>query len=189
MEIRRPNPEPRGTGDFDVYVNPVAYGKPYASIKLDEAGSLRLDSINLDDARRLAKAAARIEQELTAAHARMAAPHGRKNFYQGTCQLCGKPEADELHAEPDPPGCICDIASADQCPVHRSEPAAAPELTVRERAQRGARKAAEREAAGKGGVLIPAGDEDEAETAGPPYASEGIDGLRWDNMSSSGSAS
>lgn len=27
-----------------------------------------------------------------------------------------------LHADDDPPGCICDIASADICPVHRSEP-------------------------------------------------------------------
>jgi hypothetical protein len=102
MRITRPNPEPREDGDYCSFTNGVAYGKPYGSIKLDDAGHLRLDDITLDDARRLAKAAMRIEQELTAAHARMKAPHGGEHFYQGTCQLCGKPEDDELHAEPEP---------------------------------------------------------------------------------------
>jgi hypothetical protein len=39
---------------------------------------------------------------------------------------------------------------------------------------------------------IPAGPDDpnrQGLVAGPPYVSEGIDGLRWDNMSSSGGAS
>jgi hypothetical protein len=102
MDIRRPNPEPRDNGDYATYTNGVAYGRPYGSIKLDEAGHLRLDNIALDDARRLAKAAVQVEQELTAAHARMTAPHGGEYLYRGTCQLCGKPEGGELHAEPAP---------------------------------------------------------------------------------------
>ena len=98
MRITRPEPDPRDSGDFFTYTS-GAYGKPYGSIRLDESGQLRLDGITLDDARRLAKAALQIEQELTALHARMAAPHGSDDFYKGTCQLCGKPESDEIHAE------------------------------------------------------------------------------------------
>lgn len=103
MRITQPEPRPRDTGDYHVYVSAVAYGKPYAKIYLDEGNDLALADITLDDARRLAKAAARIEQELAAAEARMKAPHGREHFYQGTCQLCGKPEDDELHDEPECP--------------------------------------------------------------------------------------
>lgn len=102
MEITRPEPRPRSEGDYDVYVSAVAYGKPYAKIYLDDAKHLAIADIRLEDARRLAKAAAQIEQELSAAHARMTAPHGSEHFYQGTCQLCGKPENDRLHAEPEP---------------------------------------------------------------------------------------
>ena len=98
MRITRPEPEPRDNGDYRTYVNGIAYGEPYAMIYLDEAADLRLDGITLDDARRLAKAAVQAEQELSAAHARMTAPHGSDHFHKGTCQLCGKPEADELHA-------------------------------------------------------------------------------------------
>lgn len=100
MQITRPEPEPRDSGDYLTYVSAIAYGLPYAKIYLDEDKNLSLADITLDDARRLAKAAARIEQELAAAHARMTAPHGSEHFYKGRCQLCGKPEADELHAEP-----------------------------------------------------------------------------------------
>lgn len=99
MRITQPEPKPRDTGDYFTYVSGVAYGKPYAKIYLDEGKDLSLADITLDDARRLARAATQIEQELTAAHARMTAPHGSEHFYQGTCQLCGKPEDDELHAE------------------------------------------------------------------------------------------
>ena len=102
MEIRRPDPQPRTEGNYDVYVNGIAYGKPYASIKLSEDNQLRLDDITLGDALRLAAASAQVAAELTAAHARLGAPHGGDHFWKGTCQLCGKPEDDELHAEPEP---------------------------------------------------------------------------------------
>jgi hypothetical protein len=100
MKVKSPDPQPRESGDYKTYVNGVAYGKPYAKIYLDEDETLVLGGITLDDARRLAAAATRVEQELAAAHARMAAPHGRDDFYNGTCQLCGKPEDDGLHADP-----------------------------------------------------------------------------------------
>lgn len=99
MRISRPNPEPRVAGDYNAWTNGVAYGKPYGVIKLDEGNALKLEDITLDDARRLAKAAQQIERELAAAHARMTAPHGGEHFYHGTCQLCGKPEDDEIHVK------------------------------------------------------------------------------------------
>jgi hypothetical protein len=76
MRIQAPNPQPRDDGDYHVYVNGTAYGKPYAKIYLSsDDRALALDDVTLDDARRLAAAATRIERELSAAHARMAAPH------------------------------------------------------------------------------------------------------------------
>jgi len=100
MRIQAPNPQPRGDGEYSTYVNGVAYGRPYGEITLDEGGALTLGDITLADARRLAAAAARVERELASVHARMTAPHGRRNIHKGTCQLCGKPENDGLHAEP-----------------------------------------------------------------------------------------
>lgn len=98
MRIVSPEPEPREDGDYGTYTS-AAYGKPYGSIALDKDCTLHLRDITLDDARRLLKAAVKIEQELTALHARIKAPHGRDSIYKGTCQLCGKAEDDELHAE------------------------------------------------------------------------------------------
>ena len=99
MRIKSPDPQPRDDGEFHVYVNGQAYGKPYGIIYLDEGKALALRDITLSDARRLAAAVARVERELAAACAEMAAPHGRGHLYEGTCQLCGKPEDDGLHAE------------------------------------------------------------------------------------------
>jgi hypothetical protein len=106
VRIQAPDPQPRGDGEYRTYVNGTAYGRPYGEITLDEGGALTLGGIALDDARRLAAAATRVEQELASAHARMTAPHGRRYVYEGTCQLCGKPEDDGLHADPaDPAAC------------------------------------------------------------------------------------
>src|SRR6184192_2300482 len=100
MRIQAPDPQPRDDGDYYVYVNDTAYGKPYAKIYLSgDDRSLALGDITLDDARRLAAAATRVERELAAAHARMTAPHGTGDLYEGTCQLCGKPGDDGLHAD------------------------------------------------------------------------------------------
>lgn len=168
MDLNIPRPAPREDGDYATYVD-IGYGKPYGTIHLADSYGLSLGSVTAEDCDRLTRAAAKVKEKILRYQAEAAVPHGRKNVYQGTCQLCGKPEADELHADTDPPGCICDVASADQCPVHRSEAAAEPELTVRERAQRGARKAAEREAAGKGDLEDAAAqDEDEPETVPDP---------------------
>jgi hypothetical protein len=116
MEVKSPDPQPRDDGEYDTYVNGVAYGKPYAKIYLDEDRALTLERITLGDARRLARAAVQVEQELAAAHAMMAAPHGSDHFYKGTCQLCGKAADDALHADPAEaadPGYLEDAAAQD----------------------------------------------------------------------------
>jgi hypothetical protein len=110
MKIQAPDPQPRHDGEYHTWVNGIAYGAPYGVIYLDEGRALALQGITLDDARRLAVAAARVERQLAAAHAQMAASHGRGYIYEGTCQLCGKPEGDGLHAEPA-------IAAADDEPL------------------------------------------------------------------------
>lgn len=92
-------PWSRKTGDYEVYVSRLQYGNPEARIDLDEEGGLRLRRVTLDDCDRLIRAAAAARQEILAAQAEAAAPHGTAHVYHGTCQLCGKPEDDGLHAE------------------------------------------------------------------------------------------
>jgi hypothetical protein len=98
MRIDTPNPRPRKDGEYRTYAG-LGYGEPNGEIWLDEKGDLRLQNVAVADCDRLIKAAAAIKEELLVQHARMAAPHGRTNIYEGTCQLCGKPEDDELHDE------------------------------------------------------------------------------------------
>lgn len=83
-------------GEFDTEVD-IGYGSPHGIIRLDDGARLRW--IDEDDCDRLIKAAAAIREGIRASRARAAAPHGSGHFYQGTCQLCGKPEGDEIHAE------------------------------------------------------------------------------------------
>ena len=100
MRISSPDPKPRESGDYDFYVTP-GYGAPTADIYLDEKHDLALRWINLEDCERLIKAVALAADKLRVYRAQMAALHGRGRLYEGTCQLCGKPEDDELHAEPE----------------------------------------------------------------------------------------
>lgn len=99
MRIEIPRPAPRETGDYGVWVTP-GYGDPRGTIHLAENGILDLRDLSADDCDRLIRAACKAREEILRYQAEMAAPHGRKRVYQGTCQLCGKPEDDELHAEP-----------------------------------------------------------------------------------------
>lgn len=96
MRIRT-SPTPRTEGDYRVEITP-GYGDPNGDIWLDEKGELRLQYLNEDDCARLIHAATEIREKIAEIRAQMAAPHGRMRIYQGTCQLCGKPEDHEDHA-------------------------------------------------------------------------------------------
>ena len=87
-------------GDYRIW-HAGGYGKPNGEIWLDEEGDLRLGSLSVEDCDRLIKAATEIKSKVLAYRAEMKAPHGRAHLYKGTCQLCGKPEDDGLHAEPE----------------------------------------------------------------------------------------
>lgn len=97
MRIEKPDPKPRSEGDYETYVG-NGYGNPTGDIYLDEQRTLRLNWLDEGDCDRLIKAAAAIKQRIIIARAEMTAPHGTRYVYQGRCQLCGKPEDDELHA-------------------------------------------------------------------------------------------
>jgi hypothetical protein len=99
MRIESPQPKPIAEGDYYVHVT-KGYGDPDAEIWLDEKGELRLNYVSLEDCDRLIKAACEAKEKIARYRAELATPHGRKHLYQGRCQLCGKPEDDELHAEP-----------------------------------------------------------------------------------------
>lgn len=101
MELSIPRPQPRTDGDYETFVD-CGYGKPWAIIHLAMNGTLDLRDIDVDDCDRLIKAAVEVKTRLIAYQAEIAAPHDRGRVYQGTCQLCGKPEDDALHAEPVP---------------------------------------------------------------------------------------
>jgi hypothetical protein len=96
MEIRIPRPPVRKDGEYQTWVS-IGYGDPVATIHLAESGDLDLSDIRVDDCDRLTRALARVRGELVRYQATAAAPHGRDRLYQGTCQLCGKPEDDALH--------------------------------------------------------------------------------------------
>lgn len=101
MRIESPDPKPRSEGDYRIYFS-NGYGNPTGDIYLDEQHTLRLSWLDEGDCDRLIKAAAEIKQRIITARAEMSAPHGTRHLYHGTCQLCGKPEDDELHAEAKP---------------------------------------------------------------------------------------
>jgi hypothetical protein len=101
VRIDSPDPKPRDSGDYEIWIS-KGYGDPAGTITLDEEGDLVLRNITIGDCDRLIKAACEIKQKLTAYRAEMAAPHGRRHIHKGTCQLCGQPEDDELHAEAEP---------------------------------------------------------------------------------------
>lgn len=95
MRIDTPNLR---ADDFKVDLNP-GYGNPWGDIILTDDGRTRLQWVHEDDCDRLIKAAAELKSQIIDSRTRAAAPHGRKHLHEGRCQLCGKPEADELHAE------------------------------------------------------------------------------------------
>ncbi len=100
MRIETPRPSPREDGDYGVWVT-MGYGDPEATIHLAENGTLDLRDIRAGDCDRLIRAAAKAKDEILRYQAMMAAPHGSRYFYHGTCQLCGKPADDPgaLHGE------------------------------------------------------------------------------------------
>lgn len=114
MELSIPRPQPRKEGDYETFVD-CGYGKPWAIIHLAENGTLDLRDLGVDDCDRLIKAAVEVKSQLLRFQAEMTAPHGRGHLYKGTCQLCGKPEDDVLHADPDACGdcgrLVCDCAA------------------------------------------------------------------------------
>ncbi len=99
MRIQAPDPRPRESGDYETYFT-IGYGDPRGDIILDEDGTLRLDDVRPDDCDRLIRAAGEIKEQVLTRRAEMAAPHGSRYLHKGTCQLCGKPEDDSLHADP-----------------------------------------------------------------------------------------
>jgi hypothetical protein len=101
MELNIPRPAPLKDGDYRTFVT-SGYGDPYAVIHLAEGNGLDLTSVTVEDCDRLIRAAAKVKEQILRYQAKAAAPHGRADLYQGTCQLCGKPEADGLHADPEP---------------------------------------------------------------------------------------
>jgi hypothetical protein len=111
MRIDTPDPRPRESGDYEFHVT-IGYGDPRGDIYLDADGKLRLMDIRPDDCDRLIKAIVEVKSKVLAYRAEMAAPHGRRYLYQGTCQLCGKPEADALHAEAVPAESARELAAA-----------------------------------------------------------------------------
>lgn len=98
MDLNIPHPQPRENGDYKAWTS-ISYGNPYGIIHLAEGNGLDLRDIKIEDCDRLIKAAQKIRTELAGHLAKAAVPHGRDNLYQGTCQLCGKPADDELHAD------------------------------------------------------------------------------------------
>jgi hypothetical protein len=124
MRIEIPYPQPRKDGDYRFYVNP-AYGEPTGTIWLGEGHALTLSYVTAEDCDRLIRAAAEVKQKVMAYTAEMSAPHGRKNIYQGDCQLCGKPEDDELHADPAPATLVVSTKpeAAPKCRACENEPA------------------------------------------------------------------
>jgi hypothetical protein len=101
MHVIQPDPRPRESGEYEFRAT-KGYGDPRGYIMLDEERLLELRDVRVEDCDRLIKAAAGLKDRILALTAEMTAPHGRNHFYQGTCQLCGKPEADGLHADPEP---------------------------------------------------------------------------------------
>jgi len=101
MRIDTPTPKLVTDGDYRIW-HAGGYGDPNGEIILDEDGAWRLENLNEADCDRLIKAAVEIKSHLVTYRAQMAAPHGRRHLYKGTCQLCGKPEDDALHADPVP---------------------------------------------------------------------------------------
>jgi len=112
VRIESPDPSPRDSGDYETWIA-KSYGDPRGTITLDEKGDLVMRAVRIDDCDRLIKAACEIKRKLTAYRAEMAAPHGRAHLHKGTCQLCGKPEDDELHADPPEPGTVVDAEIID----------------------------------------------------------------------------
>jgi hypothetical protein len=111
MRIETPRPSPREDGDYAVWVT-MGYGDPDAIIHLAKNGTLDLRDVHADDCDRLIRAAARAKEEILRYQAMMAAPHGSRYLYQGTCQLCGKPADDPeaLHGEPQRSALDCGCA-------------------------------------------------------------------------------
>lgn len=98
MEVRTPRPSPIGDGDYKTYTD-AAYGNPYGTIHLADGYALDLADVHVEDCDRLIRAVSTVREQLLRFQAQAAAPHGRKHLWHGTCQLCGRPEDDELHAE------------------------------------------------------------------------------------------
>lgn len=119
MRIESPTPKPRDNGNYETWTNP-GYGDPFGEITLDEQGALRLRYIHVQDCDRLIRAAAEVKSKLIAFAAEMTAPHARRYIHQGTCQLCGKPEDDELHAEPEPERVVFTDEDDEAAPVAKA---------------------------------------------------------------------
>lgn len=98
MEVRTPRPSPIEDGDYKTYTD-AGYGNAYGTIHLAEGYGLDLADVHVEDCDRLIRAASKVREQLLGFQAEAAAPHGRKHLWHSTCQLCGKPEGDGLHAE------------------------------------------------------------------------------------------
>lgn len=124
MQLNLPSFQQKSELDTEV---DIGYGKPTGTIRLDDDSRTTLRWVSEEDCDRLIKAAVAIKEGIRASRAKAAAPHGRRNIYEGTCQLCGKPEGDELHAETAPTilQCGCEVelpplppVTPVLCPLH-----------------------------------------------------------------------
>jgi len=98
--VRIDTPSLRADG-FKVEFN-TGYGNPWGDILLTDDGRTRLQWVSEDDCDQIIKAAAELKSQIIDSRTWAAMPHGRGRLFKGRCQLCGKPEDDELHAEPAP---------------------------------------------------------------------------------------
>lgn len=98
MRIHTPSPKPRDDGEFEVRVNPGDgnYG-PFAMIALSENSETEICLDDLDDARRLVRAAVKALRRLEAS------VKGEPHPYRGDacrCDTCGQTRAAAIHAAP-----------------------------------------------------------------------------------------
>jgi hypothetical protein len=96
MRIHVPSPKPRDEGEYEVRVNPGdAMRDPFAIIALSENSATEICLDDLDDARRLVRAAAR------ALHWLEVSVKGEHHLYCGKadrCGECGQGEYADIHA-------------------------------------------------------------------------------------------
>jgi hypothetical protein len=100
MRIHTPSPKPKEDGEFEVRVNPGdAAHEPFAMIALDERSDTEICLDDLDDARRLVRAAVKALHRLETSVKGEPHPY-RDDAYR--CDECGQARTAAIHAAPEP---------------------------------------------------------------------------------------